>query len=82
MIVSVYAMYKEVNYGSKRRIEGSFMTIKEKAELIVKDIKKEQETNPIHIFKNIAKRDYVSIHRPEHHILDDASSLTTFRMQL
>ena len=26
------------------------MTIKEKAELIVKDIKKEQETNPIHIF--------------------------------
>ena len=69
MIVSVYAMYKEVNYGSKRRIEGSFMTIK-------------QETNPIHIFKNIAKRDYVSIHRPEHHILDDASSLTTFRMQL
>lgn len=41
MIVSVYAMYKEVNYGSKRRIEGSFMTIKEKAELIVKDIKKE-----------------------------------------
>ena len=49
------------------------MTIKEKAELIVKDIKKEQD---------IAKRDYVSIHGPEHHILDDASSLTTFRMQL
>lgn len=46
------------------------MTIKEKAELIVKDIKKEQETNPIHIFKNIAKRDYVSIHGPEHHILE------------
>ena len=58
------------------------MTIKEKAELIVKDVKKEQGTNPVVIFKDIAEKEYVSIHGPEHHILDDASSLTTFRMQL
>ena len=58
------------------------MTVKEKAELIVKDIKKERGTNPVVIFKQIAEKEYVSIHGPEHHILDDASSLTTFRMQL
>ena len=46
------------------------MTVREKAELIVKDIKKEQGTNPVLIFKNIAEKEYVSIHGPEHHILD------------
>ena len=51
------------------------MTVREKAELIVKDIKKEQETNPVVIFKHIAKKEYVSIHGPEHHILDGASLL-------
>ena len=51
------------------------MTIQEKAELIIRDIKKEKGTNPIRIFKNIAKNDYVSIHGPEHHILDGACLL-------
>ena len=46
------------------------MTVKEKAELIVKDIKKERGTNPVVIFKQIAEKEYVSIHGPEHHILD------------
>ena len=32
------------------------MTVREKAELIVKDIKKEQGTNPVVIFKQIADR--------------------------
>ena len=54
------------------------MTVKEKAELIVRDIKKEQGTNPVRIFKNIAKKEYVSIHGPEHHILDGASLLVAF----
>lgn len=51
------------------------MTVKEKAELIVKDIKKERGTNPVVIFKQIAEKEYVSIHGPEHHILDGASLL-------
>ena len=55
------------------------MTIKEKAELIVKDIKKEQGTNPVVIFKQIAKKEYVSIHGPEHHILDGASLLVAYK---
>ena len=33
------------------------MTLREKAELIVKGIKKEQGTNPVVIFKHIAKKE-------------------------
>lgn len=55
------------------------MTINEKAELILNDIKREEGTNPIRIFKNIAKKEYVSIHGPEHHILDGASLLVAYK---
>lgn len=55
------------------------MTVKEKAELIIRDIKQEQSIAPVDIFKNIAKNDYVSIHGPEHHILDGASLLVAYR---
>lgn len=46
------------------------MTIPEKAELIIRDIKKETSTSPVQIFRNLADRDYISMHGPEHHILD------------
>ena len=55
------------------------MTVREKAELIVKDIKKEQGTNQVVIFKQIAEKEYVSIHGPEHHILDGASLLVAYK---
>lgn len=55
------------------------MTIKEKAELIIKDIKLEKGTSPIRIFKNIAQKEYVSIHGPEHHVLDGASLLVAYK---
>ena len=55
------------------------MTIKEKTELIIRDIKQEEGTNPIRIFKNIAKKEYVSIHGPEHHILDGACLLMAYK---
>ena len=55
------------------------MTVREKAELIVKDIKKERGTNPVVIFKQIAEKEYVSIHGPEHHILDGASLLVAYK---
>ncbi len=48
------------------------MTIEEKANQIVEDIRQEKGINPVHIFKNMAKKDYISIHGPEHHILDGA----------
>ena len=55
------------------------MTTKEKAELIIKDIKKEQGTNPVRIFKNIAGKEYMSIHGPEHHILDGACLIVAYK---
>ena len=39
------------------------MTIQDKAELIIKDIKLEKGTNPIQIFKKIAQKVYVSMDR-------------------
>lgn len=55
------------------------MTVEEKGNLIIQDIKKETGTNPIRIFKNIAKNDYISIHGPEHHVLDGASILVAYK---
>ena len=55
------------------------MTIQDKAELIIKDIKLEKGTNPIQIFKKIAQKEYVSMHGPEHHILDGASLLVAYK---
>ncbi len=55
------------------------MTTAEKATLIINDIKKETGINPVRIFKNIASHEYVSIHGPEHHILDGASILVAYK---
>ena len=55
------------------------MTIQEKVKLIIKDIKKENSTSPIQIFKDIASKEYISIHGPEHHILDGASILVAYK---
>ena len=54
------------------------MTTEEKARLIIRDIRLEKGTNPVRIFKNIAKKDYISIHGPEHHVLDGACILVAF----
>ena len=59
--------------------EDENMTVNEKAELIVEDIKKEVGTNPVRIFYNMAKKEYVSIHGPEHHVLDGASLLVAYK---
>ena len=42
------------------------MTTQEKARLIIQDIVSEKGNNPVRIFKNIAKKEYISIHGPEH----------------
>ena len=55
------------------------MTIEEKAGKIIQDIKTEKGSNPITIFKHIASKEYISIHGPEHHILDGASLLVAFK---
>lgn len=55
------------------------MTIAEKSELILRDIRQETGTSPVQIFKNIAGKDYISMHGPEHHILDGASILVAYK---
>lgn len=55
------------------------MTIPEKADLIINDIRKESSASPVQIFRNLADRDYVSMHGPEHHILDGASLLMAYK---
>lgn len=55
------------------------MTVGEKGQLIIEAVKKESGTNPIRMFKNIAKNDYISIHGPEHHVLDGACLLVAFK---
>lgn len=59
--------------------EGNIVTTAEKAQLIICDIKKEKGVSPVRIFKNIAGNDYISIHGPEHHILDGASILVAYK---
>ena len=54
------------------------MTVEEKAIKIIEDIKQEPGFNPVLIFKNMARKDYISIHGPEHHILDGASLLMAY----
>ena len=55
------------------------MTLEEKERLIIRDIKEETGINPVKIFKNIAHKDYISMHGPEHHMLDGASLLVAYK---
>ena len=55
------------------------MTIQEKAERIINDIRLAQGNNPVRIFKDIASKDYMNMHGPEHHILDGASILVAYK---
>ena len=59
-------------------MEYKMMTIEEKAKRIIEEIQQEKGCNPVRIFKNMALKDYISIHGPEHHILDGACILTAF----
>ena len=54
------------------------MTLEEKGEKIIQDIEKETGVSPVRIFKNMAKKDYISMHGPEHHVLDGASLLVAY----
>ncbi len=54
------------------------MMMEERAKKIVEACLQEKSKNPIEIFYNIAYKEFVRIHGPEHHILDGASLLTAF----
>ena len=52
--------------------------MEERVKKIIDVCLQETSTNPIKIFENIAKKDFVRIHGPEHHILDGAALLTAY----
>ena len=54
------------------------MTTREKAKCIIRDICEEKGTDPGRIFRSMAGRDYISMHGPEHHVLDGACILTAY----
>ncbi len=53
-------------------------TIAQKAERIINAAQAIKSTDPIFIFRTIAAQDFVSIHGPEHHILDGVCILTAY----
>ena len=53
-------------------------SLQQSAGLIISECMKIAGTNPYDIFRTIAKKDFVRIHGPEHHILDGACILTAF----
>lgn len=54
------------------------MIMEERAKKIVEACLKEKSNNPIEIFYNVANKDFVRMHGPEHHVLDGAALLTAF----
>lgn len=52
--------------------------MEERAKKIVEACLGETSCNPVEIFNNIANKEFVRIHGPEHHVLDGAALLTAF----
>lgn len=52
--------------------------MEERGKKIIEACLQEKSKNPLEIFCNIAKQDFIRIHGPEHHILDGATLLTAF----
>lgn len=53
-------------------------TMEQRAELIIAACMTEKDTDPLKIFEAVAKKDFVRMHGPEHHVLDGACVLTAF----
>ena len=53
-------------------------SLQQRTELIITECMKNGGTSPYEIFHNIAQKDYVRIHGPEHHVLDGACILTAY----
>lgn len=53
-------------------------TLEEKYALIKKEVLKYETKNPLIIFEEIVKNDYINMHGPEHHFLDGACFLVAY----
>ena len=52
--------------------------MEERTKKIIDACMQETGKNPIELFNNVAHKDFVRIHGPEHHVLDGAALLTAF----
>ena len=55
------------------------LTLEERGQRIVDACLAEKSTSPYEVFRNVARRDFVRMHGPEHHVLDGAAVLTAYR---
>ncbi len=53
-------------------------TLEERAQLIIEACLSNKSNDPVKIFREIANKDFVRMHGPEHHILDGACILTAY----
>lgn len=53
-----------------------YYTLEDRVKLIKQHCLKEKSKNPIDILNHIMKEDFITIHGPEHHILDGSAFLT------
>lgn len=54
-------------------------TLEEKYKLIKEEVLKSTSKNPIEIVKKVMNKKFISIHGPEHHLLDGAAFLVAFK---
>lgn len=54
------------------------ITMEERCKNIIMDCSRSKETNPIKLFYELADKEYVRMHGPEHHVLDGACVMTAF----
>lgn len=55
------------------------LTLEERGQRIVDACLGERSASPYEVFRNVARRDFVRMHGPEHHVLDGAAVLTAYR---
>ncbi len=54
-------------------------TLEEKYELILKKLKQSTSKNPVDVAVSVMNEDFVSMHGPEHHLIDGGSFLTAYK---
>lgn len=55
------------------------MNYNEKYDLIRQAVIENKSTDPVEIAKSVMKKDFVSIHGPEHHFLDSAAFIVAYK---
>ncbi len=66
------------NKENRKTVGERKIKMEDRAKKILVACAQEKSKNPVEIFCNVAKQDFVRIHGPEHHVLDGAALLTAY----